>query len=334
VNVATVSGHRQHNYTVVDLTKDSETHQYNGRWLQEHPVGIAWRDADYRISFAKNKTHIYDYYTLNLKNIYGVTPKQDKMYYYHALEEWYGVTFDILNCFPVHFGIIDAFWSADGILGFKGTTKPKHTKIVVASKSIMAADMVGAEMMGRDPRDSLLMRMYQEKEGVPSIERVSNVPEDYVHEGWENIDLYNKVEDKEGFNDLFVDKWITGMINEGIPGFVGWLLQVVSTFFEESYLAITIGGLVTGRMASDYMDTKEFPMKPLNEIIAHVSDRSMKNLADLFLNAEQHKDLQWQIGQIWRSIRNLLLGRPIYGTVEKTKNRLEAARKDKAQLSP
>lgn len=33
-------------------------------------MGKAWLDADYRISFAKNKTHVYDYYTLNLKNIY------------------------------------------------------------------------------------------------------------------------------------------------------------------------------------------------------------------------------------------------------------------------
>ena len=325
VNVARVSGHKpeEHHYEVVDLTVDSEKHQYNGRWLTEHPVGVAWRDADYRISFAKNKTHIYDYYTLTLKNIYGVTPKQDKMLHYHGLKEWYGATYDTLKCFPVHFGIIDAIWSADGLLGFKGTTNPKHTKIIVASPSIIAADIVGAEMMGRDPRDSLLMSMCQDEWGTPTVERVGNVPEDYTHEGWNNIDAFKKVDDPEKFRDLFGENIIRTLLKEDIPRVAGVLLQIVSTLFEESYLSITIGGLVTGRMASDYMDTNDFPMKPLDETLGYVLEHSIQNVVNLFTGMERHRSLRWEFGHIWKSLLNLSVGRPLSKALENSQRRLE-----------
>ncbi|MFQ6088218.1 MAG: DUF362 domain-containing protein [Candidatus Methanofastidiosia archaeon] len=57
----------------MDLTKEMVPHNYIGR-LKRHFVGPTWRDADFRISFAKNKIHTSCYYTLTLKNIYGVTP--------------------------------------------------------------------------------------------------------------------------------------------------------------------------------------------------------------------------------------------------------------------
>ena len=37
-------------------------------------VGRTWRDADFRVSFAKNKTHTRAWYTLCIKNIYGALP--------------------------------------------------------------------------------------------------------------------------------------------------------------------------------------------------------------------------------------------------------------------
>jgi len=341
VNVAKVSGHKpeEHHYEVVDLTVDSEEHEYNGRWLKKHPVGVAWRDADYRISFAKNKTHIYDYYTLTLKNIYGVTPEQDKMLHYHGLKEWYGATYDTLKCFPVHFGIIDAYWSADGPLGFKGTTNPKHTKIIVASSSIIAVDMVGAEMMGRDPRDSLLMSMCQDEFGVPTVERVGNVPEGYTHEGWVNIDFYSKVDEKDKLNDLFGENILRTLLKEDIPRVVGVLLQIVSTLFEESYLGITAGGLITGRMASDYMDTKDFPMKPLDEMLGYVLEHSLQNVVNLFTGMERHRSLLWEFGNIWKSLLNLFVGRPLSKALESSQKKLEDSiekqkEKEETKVSP
>ena len=54
-------------YKVVDMTEDATENRYLGTHLGYHPVSTAWRDADFRISFAKNKTHAYAYYTLTVR---------------------------------------------------------------------------------------------------------------------------------------------------------------------------------------------------------------------------------------------------------------------------
>ena len=65
----------------------------------------AWRDADFRVSFAKNKTHSYCYYSLTLKNIYGALPLANKFKEYHTGRDIYRTTMEYLAAFPVHFGV-------------------------------------------------------------------------------------------------------------------------------------------------------------------------------------------------------------------------------------
>ena len=60
-------------YQVVDMSLDADERRYLGPHLGDHPVSRAWREADFRISFAKNKTHAYAFYTLTLKNILTCT---------------------------------------------------------------------------------------------------------------------------------------------------------------------------------------------------------------------------------------------------------------------
>jgi uncharacterized protein (DUF362 family) len=316
LNVAEVSGHNPdlHGYEIIDLTEDKIPYQYNGSWLKDHFVGKAWRDADYRISFAKNKTHVYDFYTLNLKNIYGVAPMQDKMYEYHAIREWYGVTFDMLRCFPVDFGIIDAFYSSDGFLGFKGTFKPKQTKIVIASPSLIATDIVGSKMMGLDPRCSMLMRLAQNEWGVPSIKQVGNVEPGYVYPDWVNVipHLRQKYPDALGWSFIY------RLIKEEIPELMSILLQGLATFYEEGYLSFTIGGIVTSGIAGDTMDLEAFPPKSWEQLSEHVKRHTIENLKDLMFNVTRHRSIQWEIRELWRSITSFFRRRTLTKTIEKS----------------
>ncbi|HEY9246038.1 MAG TPA: DUF362 domain-containing protein, partial [Candidatus Methanoperedens sp.] len=130
-NVAKVAGYniKSPNYRIIDLTMDVTSHIYEDFPDHESPlgtylVGKTWRDADFRISFAKNKTHISCYYTLTIKNIYGVTPEQNKFREYHKDREIDEVTIEMIKEFPVHFGIVDGICSADGILGLKADFDP------------------------------------------------------------------------------------------------------------------------------------------------------------------------------------------------------------------
>jgi uncharacterized protein (DUF362 family) len=156
-------------------------------------VGRAWMVADYRISFAKNKTHPANRYTLALKNLFGVTTGADKYLEYHKKREWDAAVIEMYRAFPVQFGFIDAFVSADQAFGFRGDQTPENTKTILGSKDIMALDWVGAVKMGLDPLDSRLMRKAVAAWGKPRF-RVSGDLDEYPD--WDNTPcLLDKLDD-------------------------------------------------------------------------------------------------------------------------------------------
>lgn len=104
-------------YQIVDLSDDLEEWNYGGK-LGIHYVNSDWKAAAFRISFAKNKTHSYAYYTLAIKNIYGALPIEYKFKTYHCeMGDIYEPTIDFIKAFPIHFGFIDGVVSADGPFG-------------------------------------------------------------------------------------------------------------------------------------------------------------------------------------------------------------------------
>jgi len=128
-HVAQVVGYEPRDrYRIVDLTEEMVPHHFDGP-LGDHFVGPTWRDADFRISFAKNKTHTWAWYTLCLKNIYGTLPLQNKIREYHYKREIYYPAIDMMVAFPVHFGIVDAFVGATGRSGSSPTRIPtRHAR--------------------------------------------------------------------------------------------------------------------------------------------------------------------------------------------------------------
>lgn len=174
------------NYRIVDLTEEMVPYDYGGR-LGKHRVGPTWRDADFRISFAKNKTHVFCHYTLTLKNIYGTLPMQNKLREYHTKREYDWPTIETLRRFPVHFGLIDAVYSADGQFGVIVCPEPKHTRTIIGGENLIAVDWVGAKKMGLDPDDPRIGRFLPlavEAFGRPEINWVGDRS---VYEPWENV---------------------------------------------------------------------------------------------------------------------------------------------------
>jgi uncharacterized protein (DUF362 family) len=183
-----VGYHTDRNYRIVDLTNEMVEHDYGGR-LGRHVVGRTWRDADFRISFAKNKTHVFCYYTLTLKNVYGALPLQNKLREYHTEREYDWPTIESLlpRNFPVHFGFIDAFFSADGQFGVIADPTPNPTQTIIGGENLMAVDWVGAKKMGLDPDDPLVGRFYPlavRALGKPDVEWLGDKA---VYPNWRNV---------------------------------------------------------------------------------------------------------------------------------------------------
>ena len=181
--VADYIGLKGRNYRIVDLSEELEEHQYSGK-LGKHYVNREWRNADFRISFAKNKTHAYAYYTLTIKNIYGALPMENKFREYHHERDIFSTTIEFIKHFPVHFALIDAIKSADGPFGVFTDKHPNHTQTIIGSEDVVAADWVGAEKMGLDPMISDYMKLAVEAFGKPEIQLLGDRA---IYPNWKNV---------------------------------------------------------------------------------------------------------------------------------------------------
>lgn len=200
------------NYKIVDLTEEMAPYDYGGR-LGEHFVGPTWRDADFRISFAKNKTHVFCHYTLTIKNLYGTLPMQNKLKEYHAKREYDWPTIESMKHFPAHFGLIDGIYSADGQFGVMVDPTPKHTKTIIGGENLMAVDWVGAKKMGLNPDDQKVGRylpLAWEAFGKP--ESINWVGDKSIYDSWENVsEIFIQSLDIIEESYAFADWWFAGL---------------------------------------------------------------------------------------------------------------------------
>lgn len=171
-------------YTVADMTEDAREYRHLGPHLGYHPVSTAWDNADFRISFAKNKTHAYAYYTLTLKNIYGALPLANKFQEYHCKRDIYHTAIEYLAAFPVHFGLVDGYESADGPFGIFADPSPNPTHTVIGGADLVAVDWVAATKMGLDPMISQYMRLAVKAFGKPQIRLVGDAS---MYRPWLNV---------------------------------------------------------------------------------------------------------------------------------------------------
>ncbi len=185
--VAGFIGLKETNYRIIDLSLDLEEYAFSGK-LGRHHVNREWKNADFRISFAKNKTHVYAYYTLAIKDIYGALPMENKFLEYHHERDIFSTTIEFIKHFPVHFALIDAFVSADGPFGIFADKEPNETRTIIGSEDLVATDWVGAEKMGLDPMISDYMKQAVEAFGKPEIKLIGDRT---IYPGWVNVwDLF------------------------------------------------------------------------------------------------------------------------------------------------
>jgi hypothetical protein len=142
---------------LVDLTDEPVCVDFGGK-AGCAQVGKTWVEADFRISFAKMKTHFYSYYTLAIKNIYGCLPLQDKVSHYHCKRLVGLWTAHCIKALPVDYAVVDGYTAADGILGVKIKAVCNRPHTLIAGNDLLAVDHFGAKLMGIKPEKSILYR--------------------------------------------------------------------------------------------------------------------------------------------------------------------------------
>lgn len=133
-------------YRIADLSLESTRYSYeylDGRgrprkWRDV--VGKTWKEADFRVTFAKAKTHEHDWLTLSIKNVYGCFPSPFKIRKYHMHDEVFDVTARSLRNFPVHFAFVDAWVASDGFQGYK-IANPRPLNMLFGGASCVSVDV-------------------------------------------------------------------------------------------------------------------------------------------------------------------------------------------------
>jgi len=144
---------------VVDGSEEQVPHSYF-RGLAQYSVARSWKEADFRISFGKMRSHPVELAYLTVGNVEWMGGRCDEFIFAERQAHRETAIMMLLDEFPPQFAILDAYESAaDGLAGVMGCPKPKKPLRFYAGIDALAVDFVAARHMRlRDPRNSSVLR--------------------------------------------------------------------------------------------------------------------------------------------------------------------------------
>jgi uncharacterized protein (DUF362 family) len=135
-------------YRLADASSEQEPHQF-ARGMGQRTVSKTWKEADFRISFAKMCSHPVDIVYLTLNNIESLGENCQTFIFAERQAHKETAVMMLLDDFPPHFALIDAYDSAaDGLLGMMSCRRPKTPRRFYAGRDALAVDMVAARHQG------------------------------------------------------------------------------------------------------------------------------------------------------------------------------------------
>jgi uncharacterized protein (DUF362 family) len=135
-------------FRVVDSSQEQVPQAYN-RGLGQYSVGKTWKEADFRISFSKMRSHAIEVVFLTVANLEGLGPRMDEFLFVERQANREMANMMLIDEFPPHFAIIDAYDSAaDGLLGMMGCPAPKSPGRFYAGGDAISVDIVAARHIG------------------------------------------------------------------------------------------------------------------------------------------------------------------------------------------
>lgn len=168
-DVARYFGISSPHFRVVDSSEEQVPHEYE-RGLAQYTVGRTWKEADFRITFSKMRSHPIEMVYLTIGNTEGLGERCEEFIFVERQAHRETALMMLIDEFPPHFALIDAYDSApDGLLGMMGCPRPRSPRRIYAGADAIAVDMIAARHLGvRDPRDSSLLRAACHWFGNPS----------------------------------------------------------------------------------------------------------------------------------------------------------------------
>ncbi len=158
-DVASYFNIRSPHFRVVDASEEQIPHDY-ARGLGQYTIGRTWKEADFRISFSKLRSHPIELAFLTVGNIESVGARCDEFLFIERQANRTTAVMMLLDEVPPHFALLDAYdHTPDGLVGVMGGARPLSPKRLYAGADALAVDTVAARHLGvQHPRESSLLR--------------------------------------------------------------------------------------------------------------------------------------------------------------------------------
>ena len=147
------------NYRLVDGSAEQVPHSYY-RGMAQYTIARTWSEADFRITFGKMRSHPIELAYLSTGNVEWMGARCDEFMFPERQAERQTAIMMLLDEFPPHFALLDAYDSAaDGLIGVMGCPHPKSPKRLYAAADALALDIVAARHLKvNEPGDSSILR--------------------------------------------------------------------------------------------------------------------------------------------------------------------------------
>jgi hypothetical protein len=136
------------------------------------PVPEVLRDYEVIINVPKLKLHMHTGVSLGIKNLFGLIPEHFRMK--HHREDLHRFLVDYLYLVNPDITLIDGIWALEGQAPICGTPV-KDFNVLVGSDNIVAADSVGAYLMGVNPAEISMLRIAKQEGFGPADLDVMNL---------------------------------------------------------------------------------------------------------------------------------------------------------------
>jgi uncharacterized protein (DUF362 family) len=157
--VARYFGYDSPHYRLVDSSREQVPHDYF-RGMAQYSVGRTWKEADFRLSFAKLRSHPVELVHLSVANVEWVGGRCDQFLFLDRQAHRETAVMMLLDEFPPHFALLEGYdLAADGLMGVMGCPDPPAPRRLYAGADALAVDRVAARHLGmRDARESTILR--------------------------------------------------------------------------------------------------------------------------------------------------------------------------------
>jgi len=136
-----------------NIAKEVVEKQVDSRFFKKLIVSKAVLSADYIVNLPKLKTHSLAFFTLGIKNMFGILAGASKSQVHNSaqrIEEFGEALVDIYQIRPPDLTILDGIIGMDGNGPSFGRVRP--IGYLVASENALAVDLLVAKMAGAEPK--------------------------------------------------------------------------------------------------------------------------------------------------------------------------------------